>query len=153
MNLSKNFALEEFLVSQTAERHGIDMTPPDAVIGNLRTLCGMVLQPLRDELRRPMWINSGYRPYELNRMIGGSETSEHMNGNAADVRVAGMTPYDVCIVGREMQLPYDQLILEFDRWVHIGIRGNLRAQELTAYRDAQGMTRYAGGILRIEDLV
>jgi len=150
--LSKNFTLEEFLVSQTAERHGIDMTPPVHVIDNLRLLVGGVMQPLRDDLGRPIFISSGYRPYDLNRMIGGSETSEHVNGNACDFVVLGMTPYETAKRMQALQLPYDQLIHEFGRWVHVGVRDTLRHQDLTAYRD-HGQTRYVAGISRIEDLV
>ncbi len=150
MKLSPNFSLDEFLVSQTAERHGIDMTPPGEVIDNLRRLCEGCLQPIRDALG-PVYISSGYRPQELNQLIGGSLTSRHMSGDAADFRVAGMTPYEVCKRVEDMELPYDQLINEFDRWVHLGVADVLRGEELTAYRD--GKTKYAFGIHRIEDLV
>ena len=151
--LSKNFTLDEFLVSQTAERHGIDMTPPEPVIDNLQRLVDTIMQPLRDDVGSPIFISSGYRPNELNRRIGGSRTSEHVNGNAADFRVAGMTPYETCKRIEALGLPYDQLIHEFGRWVHVGVRDTLRSQELTDYRNRNGLVAYAVGISEIDSLV
>ncbi len=152
MQITENFWLHEFLRSQTAARHGIHMSPRAAICMNIERLCKTVLQPLRDDVGATIFISSGYRPYELNRLIGGSESSEHMNGNAADFVVAGMTCYDVCQRIRELGLEFDQLIHEFGDWIHVGLRdGELRGQELTAYRD-QGQTRYVNGIVRMEDL-
>jgi len=152
MRLSKNFTLEEFLVSQTAERRGINMTPPDEVVDNLRDLVTSCLQPLRDEVNAGIFISSGFRPLELNGVIGGSASSEHINGNAADLKVSGQSPFDTCELIVAMELPFDQVIHEFARWVHLGVRDILRAQQLTAYRK-DGKTRYATGIQRIEDLI
>ena len=151
MQLSDNFALHEFLVSGTAERHGIDMTPPPDVIANIKHLVVLCLQPLRDHLGRAIFVTSGYRPEELNTIIGGSKTSAHMDGRAADFGVAGMTPYDACMAIRDIGLPYDQNIHEFGRWVHLGIARGGRREDLTAYR-RNGMTRYTPGIHKIEDL-
>jgi hypothetical protein len=151
MRLSANFTLEEFLVSQTAERHGIDMTPPPQVVSNLQKLCEVCLQPLRAAVQRPIFISSGYRSPDLNSLIGGSKTSAHMAGNAADFRVAGMTPFQTCELIVEMGLPYDQVIHEFGRWVHLGVADILRGEELTAYRK-DDKVRYIHGIHRMEDL-
>jgi len=147
MKLSRYFSLEEFLVSQTAERHGIDMTPSQDVIDNLQTLVSTCLQPLRDALGNVIYISSGYRPVEVNRLIGGSATSQHVYGNAADFSVVGMTPFEVCNAVVNMELPFDQIILEFppNGWVHLGVSNILRAQQLTAYRTG-GKVRYINGI-------
>ncbi len=153
MKLSNNFSLDEFLLSQTAERHGINMSPTDEVIGNLQMLVEDVLQPLRDLVGSPLVISSGYRPIELNTRIGGSKTSAHVSGRAADFRVIGMEPYAVCEILRDEGLPYDQNIHEFGRWTHIGIAKNNRDQDLTAYRGADGKTKYTLGIHLIEDLL
>ena len=152
MRLSKNFTLDEFLVSQTAERHGIDMTPPDEIVENIQRLVHGCLQPLRDDILSPIFISSGYRPLELNGLINGSATSEHVNGNAVDFTVVRQKPFDTCELIVAMNLPYDQVINEFGRWVHLGVRDILRAQQLTAYHK-DGKTRYATGIQRIEDLI
>jgi len=152
MKLTKNFTIEEFLVSQTAERYGIDMTPPPHVVENLRRLCEACMQPLRDDVKAPIFVSSGYRPYELNRKIGGSTTSAHMIGNACDFVVTGMKPLDVARRCALLNLPFDQVIHEFGRWVHLGVGDNLRGEELTAYRD-KGQARYVHGLHPIEDLV
>jgi len=151
MRISKNFTLDEFTVSQTAERFGIDMHPPEIIVDNIRNLVKACLQPLRDEAG-PIYISSGYRPLALNTRIGGSKTSAHVLGNAVDFSVTKMTPYDVCELIVAMELPFDQVILEFSRWTHMGVADILRAQQLTAYRkDAK--VRYVNGIIRMEDLI
>lgn len=149
MKLSDNFTLDEFLVSQTAERTGIDMTPSQLVIGNLRLLVESCLQPLREECG-PLYISSGFRPVELNTKIGGSQTSQHCNGNAADFKVIGMTPYDTCLKIIEMELPFDQVIHEFGRWVHLGVADTLRGEQLTAHK-LHGKTQYVVGIIKMEE--
>lgn len=98
-----------------------------------------------------MYISSGYRPLELNTRIGGSKTSAHVEGNAADFTVTKMTPYDTAKLIVAMELPFDQVIHEFGRWVHLGVADILRGEELTAYKK-DGKTRYTTGIHRIEDL-
>jgi len=149
MRLGKNFTLEEFLVSETAERNGIDMTPPAAVVDNLTDLVETCLQPLRDHLGLPIHITSGYRPRVLNTLIGGSTTSAHVDGRAADFRVDGMEPLAVCRAANELDIPFDQVIHEFGRWVHLGIAREPRRELLTAYHD--GRTRYRFGLLTIEE--
>lgn len=150
MKLSNNFTLEEFLVSQTAARHSIDMTPPDFVIDNLQRLVDDCLQPLRHQTG-PIFISSGFRPPDLNKKIGGSRTSAHMYGNACDFKVMGQTPFETCTTIINLGLPFDQLIQEFGRWVHIGSGDTLRQEKLTAYKK-DGKTKYSHGILRMEDL-
>ena len=150
MRLSKNFSLHEFTRSQTAERFGIDMSASDGVIDNLRRLVTGCLQPLRDEAG-PINISSGFRPLELNTRIGGSKTSAHILGSAADFTVTKMTPFDVCELVVAMELPFDQIIHEFGRWTHLGVADILRGEQLTAYRK-DGKVRYTRGIIRMEDL-
>lgn len=148
MKLTDNFYLYEFLRSQTAARHEIKMDPPIEVVDNLRRLCVDILQPLRDVIGLSITISSGYRPPELNRLIGGSTTSAHPYGRAADIIINGMTPLDVAKTIRGMELPYDQVIHEFGQWVHTGIPDeeiDARLQELTAYKQ-DGKTRYDLGL-------
>jgi hypothetical protein len=146
MKLSANFTLEEFLVSQTAVRHGIDMTPTDQVLSNLQRLVTNCLQPLRDHVGVGIYITSGYRPPDLNSLINGSKTSAHMRGDAADFIVSGQTPFETCQTIIELGLPFDQVIQEFSVWVHWGLADTLREQRLTAYKDAANKTRYVNGI-------
>jgi hypothetical protein len=157
MKISTHFSLEEFLVSQTAERHGIDMTPPPEIKLNIIRLVTDLLQPLRDAMGAPLMINSGYRPEDLNSLIGGSKTSAHRFGCAADVRSNTYSPLDLCHLVVDHNLPFDQVIHEFGRWMHVGIRWDdqpIRKQQLTAYRDPKtSKTKYTYGLHRIEDLV
>lgn len=149
--LTNNFWLHEFLRSQTAARHDIPMDPPVEVVDNLRRLCVDVLQPYRDAVGLPVVITSGYRPPKLNKLIGGSTTSAHPYGRAADLIVPGITPFEVCEQMRALGLPYDQLIHEFGQWVHVGIskeEDDIRLQELTAAR-RKGRTVYELGIRRV----
>lgn len=151
MKLSDNFSLEEFLVSQTAERNGIDMTPDDLVVENIQKLVDTCLQPLRIALGSVIYISSGYRPRILNTLIGGSITSAHMSGSAADFRAAKYTPLEVCAMAVKLELPFDQVINEFGRWVHLGISDKLRGETLTAFR-RDGKTRYALGLSMVSEL-
>ena len=112
MQLSEHFELAEFLVSETAARRGIANEPSPEVIENLRRLCQLVLQPLRIKLGRPVIITSGYRSPALNRAVGGSKTSHHMQGRAADLIVPGLSPLAVCQTAQQMKLPCVQIIHE-----------------------------------------
>ena len=96
IQLSPNFYLHEFTRSQAAARHGIDISvaPDSEEFSHLKYLCSVALQPARDALG-PIFISSGYRPKELNRAIGGSATSAHVHGCAADISVVGHSPLEV----------------------------------------------------------
>ncbi len=90
--LSPNFSLIEFLRSSTAERQealqNAQMNPPEEVVENLAYLAETVLQPIRDRFNYPLRITSGYRSDALNRAVGGSLTSQHSVGQAADIVVS-----------------------------------------------------------------
>ena len=149
MQLTKNFSLAELTKSQTASREGFSNRPTKAQIAKLKTLCEKVLQPLRDHYGRPVIVTSGYRSPALNRAIGGSTSSQHSHGEAADFTVAGISNLEVCR-WLEKNLNYDQLIYEFgeDGWIHVSYReGRLRNQELQARR-VKGRTRYFSGLPR-----
>jgi len=150
MRLSENFRLEEFLLSQTATRHGIDMTPTEKVIQRIQVLVDSCLQPLRDSLGATLYISSGFRPMALNQLIGGSVTSAHQFGEAADFQVAGFTPLEVCLRVVELELPFDQVIHEFGQWTHLGIAKKPRGELLTAYRSG-GRVNYSWGLKPMDD--
>lgn len=86
MKLSKNFTLEELTRSATAQRQGIDNTPTDTARAQLSRLAQEVLQPLRDMVGVPLTITSGYRSPRLNKAVGGAATSQHLAGEAADIK-------------------------------------------------------------------
>lgn len=149
MQLSEHFELAEFLVSETAARRGIANEPTPQIIDNLRRLCQLVLEPLRVKLARPVVITSGYRSLALNRAVGGSPTSHHMQGRAADIIVPGMTPLAVCQAVNQLKLPCVQIIHEFGRWAHLSVAAsNERTQLLTA-KLAQGKTVYESGLVHV----
>jgi hypothetical protein len=145
MQLSKNFALNEMLFSRTAAMYGIKNLPNEQQIEALRQLCVRVLQPLRDHLKVPVVVTSGFRSPAVNKRIKGSPTSQHMKGEAADIYVPGM-PTDVLMDKiRSLHLPFDQLIDEFDSWVHVShaMGGQQRKMVMQAYRES-GKILYRG---------
>jgi uncharacterized protein YcbK (DUF882 family) len=152
MKLSNNFVLSEFTKSQAAERLGVDNTPSQVVINNLKLLVSNVLQPVRDHYGKTMVISSGYRSPALNKAVGGAKTSDHMTGCAADIEIPGVANYDLAVYIRD-NLPFTQVILEFytpgipdSGWVHVSYdSGDLRKQTLTATRK-DGKTVYLQGL-------
>lgn len=120
MKLSSHFSFEELTASESAARHGIDNIPPIAFDANLRHLADG-LEAVRVLLgNNPIHINSGYRCPELNKLIGGSPQSAHMQGLAADIICPGFgTPRQICQAIMASPLGYDQCILEYDAWCHI----------------------------------
>ena len=150
MKLSQNFSLNEFTKSQTATRHSIDNTPSMTIILNLTSLCESVLQPVRNHFMKPMVISSGFRCKELNTKIGGSKTSQHVLGQAADIEVLGVSNLELSD-WIHTNLEYDQLILEFynekegphSGWVHVSFdKGYNKHDYKEAYKNEQGQTRY-----------
>lgn len=146
MSITKNFSLLELVSSETATRRGIDNKPSNAVVENLKRLVKNVLQPLRDWYGKSIIITSAYRSPKLNRAIGGSSTSDHCFGNAADFTVL---PSDYRKVVKQIieQFEYKQLIIEFERdgyprWLHISYDpNNNRKQNLIAKKGTFG-TKY-----------
>jgi zinc D-Ala-D-Ala carboxypeptidase len=163
MRLSPNFTLEELCVSNTAARMGREIEPDAEITTNLISLCRNVLQPTRELLDTPVIINSGYRPEWLNRRIGGSKTSQHMAGStkpdrpeeaAVDFRLgtrSKLSLYDAAQMIVESDIPVDQIILEFNSWIHISWSEEPRYEVLTAYSErAEGVsrTRYVQGLIK-----
>ncbi len=156
--LSNNFNLHEFTLSQTASRLeiAVNVPPESAIFQALQKLCTQVLQPLRDSLGRVIHITSGYRPPALNRHIGGSKRSQHMRGEAADIVVGGMNPLEVCQAIVRLNLPFDQLIHEFGRWTHVSVapeHRSERGQTLTAWKNPSlKKTEYLQGLSSISEI-
>jgi zinc D-Ala-D-Ala carboxypeptidase len=143
MKLSNNFSLSEFTDSNKAKKLGIDNTPSKEAIDNLQELVTFVLQPLRDRFG-PIAISSGYRSPELNKAIGGSTTSDHCLGCAADFEVQSQ---DNRVMAQWIanNLDFKQLILEFyhvgdmhSGWVHCSYKqGSNDKQKLNALKDGK----------------
>lgn len=147
MQLTPHFTLEELSVSQLATRRGIDNTPPPAARIALKALAENILEPLRKKAGKPVFVSSAFRCKELNNRIGGAPDSQHCDGEAADITLKGISPYTTAQMIVAMGLPFDQLILEFGRWVHVSHNpiGAQRGQILTAV-SKNGHTHYEPGL-------
>jgi hypothetical protein len=145
MKLSAHFALGEFTRSESAKREGLDNTPTAEHLENLKTLCEKVLEPIRLRFGS-INISSGYRGKLLNHFIGGSVSSDHCLGRAADIDMddsgTGVTNKEIFEYIKN-NLEFDQLINEFNySWVHVGYRqGANRKQVLNAVKEG-GKTVY-----------
>ena len=149
MKLTENFSLNELTKSQTAERKGIDNTPSAEHQENLKSLCEMILQPIRDHFGQVVSVSSGYRSPELCVAIGSSTKSQHAKGEASDFEIFGVSNKELADY-IDQNLDYDQLILEYWKgedepnsgWVHCSYtNGNNRKQYLRAYKE-NGSTKY-----------
>jgi len=153
MNLTANFSLHELTKSETALRMGFDNTPGETEIAALKLLAEKVLQPVRNHFAKGVKVNSAYRSPESNAAVGGSKTSDHCRGMAADIEIPGVANADLAQWIMD-NLEYTQLILEFytpgipdSGWVHVSYDpNNLKKQELTATKVA-GKTTYLPGLV------
>jgi zinc D-Ala-D-Ala carboxypeptidase len=144
MNLSENFTYDELTRSETAARHGFDNTPNEGEVDNLKRLATLLEEVKKAVGGKAVMINSGFRSKQTNDAVGSKDSSQHRLGCAADIRVPGMTPRQVVEACIEAQVPFDQIILEFDSWTHISVTNTpdaaLRGQKLII--DKQGTRQY-----------
>ena len=141
-NLTEHFTLEE--LTHTDHRE-FDNTPNEAEIENLKRLAAF-LETVKTILGgKPIMVNSAYRSHLVNLAVGSKDTSQHRVGCAADIRVPGMMPDQVVQTLIATDLPYDQIIREFNSWTHISIpndpNGKPRKQALII--DKTGTRPYA----------
>lgn len=125
----KYFFQYEFTRSETARAKGIDNTPTKEAEANIEALVDNVLDPLREAWGGPITVTSGYRCPELNKAVGGSRTSDHLRGCAADIkggsRAVNKRLFELV---QKLGLPFDQLIHERGNvkdgpdWVHVSYR-------------------------------
>ena len=151
--LTRNFGYQEMIKSSTADRLGISNDATREHVINLVNLCNFILQPIRDEFGI-IRINSGYRSPALNKAVGGSKTSQHCNGQAADFESSKISnPNLAKWIAKNLE--FDQLILEFydgknpnSGWVHCSYKkdGTNRKSTLTALK-VKGKTQYKKGLL------
>ncbi len=146
MNLTEHFSMKELTQSQTAIKNGIPNIPKDPqVVANLTLLCEKVLEPLREGMKCPLRISSGYRSPELNKLIGGAKASQHNIGEAVDIDLdeknAELFSYIV------NNLDFDQIIWEFgdDKnpdWVHVSYKAAGNRKQLLKALKSNGKTSY-----------
>lgn len=132
----KYFTIEELTRSATATTRGIDNTPTPEIKANLERLVDKVLDGLREIYGKPITVNSGYRCPELNKAVGGSKTSDHMNGFSVDITASSKKENAILFQIIKDNFDFDQLIWEkgnseYPDWVHVSYNPNrLRKQVL-----------------------
>lgn len=128
----KYFTIKELCQSSTATQKGIDNTPNSEIVNNLTQLVDNILDPLRKEYGKPIKVNSGYRCDALNKAVGGSKTSYHRFGLAADITAGSKSENKkLFTLAQKLNLPYDQLIDEKGySWIHISFSTKPRKQIL-----------------------
>jgi hypothetical protein len=150
--LSEHFKLGEFIKSETAIRKGIDNSPSEDHLENLKLVCQKILEPVRKHFGKPIRINSGYRGPALNAAVGGSSKSQHCNGEAVDFEIDGLANPELA-KWVAANCEFDQIILEFydpkegpnSGWVHASYsKKSNRKQTMTA-SSAGGKTVYTPG--------
>ena len=151
--LTKNFSLAELTKSETALRFDMENTPGPVEIANLTDLAGKVLQPVRDHFGKGVKVNSGFRHPDVNAKVGGSKTSDHCKGQAADIEIPGVPNAELAEWIKD-NLEFRQLILEFytpgipdSGWVHVSfVDGDNKKQVMTATKQG-GKTVYLPGLV------
>lgn len=149
MRLSENLTLQEVIKSRTAISNGLSNEPTIEALENLKQIAENIFQPLRKRFGVPIGVTSGYRSKELNTLIGGSKTSQHMKGEALDI--------DAHVYGRVTNkelfnfildhLVFDQLIWEFGTeeepaWVHVSYKKKGNRGEVLQALKSNGKTIY-----------
>jgi hypothetical protein len=148
VQISKNFYLSEFTTSQLAARNNIDNMPNKSVIFNLRNLCKYLLQPLRDFIDSPIIITSGYRSFELNKLLKRIKDdrvavkSQHCYGFAADIISPNHSPEELFEIILKNNFTFDKVILEFNSWNHVSYKKNYRSLAFVATLDKNHYTYY-----------
>jgi zinc D-Ala-D-Ala carboxypeptidase len=136
----KYFSYEELSKSNTAKRFKIDNRPNDDIKSQLKSLVENILDPLREAWGNPIIVDSGYRCPELNKRVGGAKNSQHMYGQAADIRTVSDKPEENKRLLRlllSLNLPFDKCISEYvnskgePSWIHISYSPMKRKQKWT----------------------
>lgn len=141
--LSEHFTLAELTVTN----HPFDNTPNDFELDNLKRL-SLTLEAVRSLAGAPISVSSGFRSSTVNKAVGGSETSAHRHGLAADINAKGMTSRQLANLIKDSDIQFDQLILEYPNnkrtWVHIGLKNGKQRRQLMTKDETPG---YKLGIL------
>jgi len=120
MKISKHISIEEATLSPTGLRLGIDNTPNEEILANMKLVAERCFEPIRNWYGKPIKVNSFYRCEALNRAVKGSLTSQHVEGKAIDISTGTKTGNKLIYDWAKENLIFDQLINEYDyAWVHI----------------------------------
>ena len=133
MKLSNNLSLAEVTKSNTAIKNNIPNNPTKQHLQNLIVLAENVFQPIREHFNKPIYISSGYRSKELNKLIGGASRSQHSKGEAIDID----NDFRNSVTNKEIfdyikdNLEFDQLINEQDySWIHVSFRKEMNRNKV-----------------------
>lgn len=130
----KYFKISELTKSDTARHSKIDNVPTTQEEANLVALIENILDPLREAYGKPIIVTSGFRCERLNKLVKGSNTSQHRFGQAADIRTVEDTVEEnkkLFELAQKLNLPFDQLIDEYNYdWIHISYSPRNRRQIL-----------------------
>lgn len=134
----KYFTIGELTESATARRYNIKNVPGIAELNNLISLVENLLDPLRELLGRPVFVSSGYRCRVLNNKVGGSKTSQHMKGQAADIYLKGLSNIVIAKVLVASGLQWDQMIIEKGtiqnpQWIHLSYKTSGNRNQILFY--------------------
>lgn len=142
MNLTEHFTLEE--LTHTDHRE-LNNEPNESETENLKRLANFLEQVKTTLGNKPIMVNSAFRSKAVNDAVGSKDTSQHRIGCAADIRVPGMTPDEVVKAVIASDLPFDQVIREFDRWTHISVTNheNDKPRRQALIIDKAGTRAYA----------
>lgn len=125
MRISKHISLEEAILSPTALRLGIDNTPNEDVLINMKLVAERCFEPIREWYGKPIRVNSFYRCEALNKAVKGSLTSQHVDGKAIDISTGTKAGNKLIYDWAKENIIFDQLINEYDyAWVHISYNKN-----------------------------
>ena len=145
MKLSKHFSLKEMTKSGTAARLGLDNTPNEEQIENLKALCENILEPLRDYYEsRPIMVSSGFRSEKLSEAIGSTSRSAHCQGMAVDVEIPAFDNKQVAAHIKN-NFDFDQLISEYyeegvadSGWIHVAYKRDGSNRKQSLIKDKEG---------------
>ena len=143
--ITKHFSLQEIISSGTASRLGLDNTPNEEQIENLKALCENILEPLREYYEsRPIMISSGYRSPALCEKLGSSKTSQHTQGQAVDFEIPGFDNKEVAAHIKN-NFDFDQLISEYyedgipdSGWIHVSFKKDGSNRKECLIKDKSG---------------
>ena len=125
-----NFKISEFLKSDTAAKNNINNIPDFNSLDNILDLIINCMQPIRNLFNLPVIITSGFRCQKLNKIVRGSANSQHLVGCAADFKIKSLTPDKIIQKIKNSNIEYDQLINEYDKWVHISYRKDKNRKQI-----------------------
>lgn len=125
-----NFKISELIYSEKAIKNNINNMPDINSLDNMLDLIVYCLQPIRDYIKKPMIITSGYRNKEVNKLVNGKENSQHLKGQAVDFHINGLSIKQSIELIKKSGVEFDQLINEYDKWVHISYNKNKNRCEI-----------------------